>query len=246
MLRLYRLQKRRQALLACFTAVAVASEHMRQEYLRHGVPAERLHLLPLFPPGGVPDETPPAGRPGQGRVLMVGRLTALKGGRLLVSALRDASAALGRPLTLVLAGDGPERGPIRELAGRLGVPVEEHGWVGSAERAALFRGADLLAVPSVWPEPFALVGIEAGCVGLPAVAFAVGGIGDWLRPGETGEAAPGDRPTAAGLAAAIGRALRDPAHLRRLGEGAWRLARRFTPAAHLERLEEVLAGAARG
>ena len=44
-------------------------------------------------------------------------------------------------------------------------------------------------MPSVWPEPFGLVGIEAGCVGLPAAGFGVGGIPDWLRPGETGELA---------------------------------------------------------
>jgi glycosyltransferase involved in cell wall biosynthesis len=124
------------------------------------------------------------------------------------------------------------------------VPVDYRGWVGSKEREALFRSADLLAVPSTWPEPFGLIGIEAGCVGLPGVAFAVGGIGDWLVPGESGEAAPGDPPTPSGLAEALARALRDPAHYQRLRVGAWQAARRFSLASHLERLEAILTGVA--
>ena len=46
-----------------------------------------------------------------------------------------------------------------------------------------------------------MVGIEAGAYGLPAVAFDVGGISDWLIPGFSGELAPGNPPAAEGLAA---------------------------------------------
>jgi glycosyltransferase involved in cell wall biosynthesis len=102
------------------------------------------------------------------------------------------------------------------------------------------RAADLLAVPSVWPEPFGLVGIEAGCVGLPAVAYEVGGVRDWLRPGVSGELAPGEPPTADGLAAAIVRALGDPARLNRLRVGAWEVACTFGPQRHLHALECIL------
>jgi glycosyltransferase involved in cell wall biosynthesis len=108
------------------------------------------------------------------------------------------------------------------------------------------RQADLLAVPSVWPEPFGLVGIEAGCVGLPAVAFAVGGIPDWLAPGESGELAGGRPPTVAGLAEALVRALADPLHWQRLRLGAWHMAQRFTPEKHVAQVEQVLERAAHG
>jgi glycosyltransferase involved in cell wall biosynthesis len=102
------------------------------------------------------------------------------------------------------------------------------------------RGADVLAVPSVWPEPFGLVGLEAGCVGLPAVAFAVGGITDWLRPGESGELASGRPPTVVGLTRALVGALGDPVHLTRLRRGAWCVAQQFSPTRHLKELERVL------
>jgi glycosyltransferase involved in cell wall biosynthesis len=242
MLRHYVQQTRRRRLLPRYQAVAVASTHMHQEFRRHVSP-ERLHLLPLFPAGQQPDPGPLAQRSQTGRVLLVGRLTQLKGGTLLVEAVRRAQAALGRPLTLVVAGDGPERGRIEAGARRAGVAVEMAGWVGQTRRAELMRSADVLALPGTWPEPFGLVGIEAGCVGLPAAAFAVGGIPDWLLPGESGELAPGDPPSPRGLADALVRTLGDPEHLHRLREGAWRVAQRFSVASHLDRLEEILAGA---
>ncbi len=240
MLRQYRHQQRRRAQLPRYRAVFVASRHMREEYIRHGVAADRLHLLPLFPPGEVPDPAPPPERPTRGRVLLVGRLTDVKGGHLLVPALRHAAERLQRPLTLVVAGDGPERARLEAWAGRLQVTAEFHRWVGADCRRRLMRGADVLAVPSVWPEPFGLVGLEAACVGLPAVAFAVGGIPDWLRAGKSGELAPGDPPTVAGLADALIRALADPAYHARLRAGAWETASEFTLTRHVDRLERLL------
>jgi glycosyltransferase involved in cell wall biosynthesis len=90
-----------------------------------------------------------------------------------------------------------------------------------------------------------MVGIEAGCVGLPAVGFATGGIPEWLVSGTTGESSPCDPPTAAGLADAIVRALRDPEHYHLLQVGAWQMAQEFSQDRHLSVLESTLAEAAR-
>jgi glycosyltransferase involved in cell wall biosynthesis len=238
-LRQYRLQRGRRGLLPRYRAVVVASAHMREEIVRHGVPAERVQLVPLFPPGVVPDPVPPAAQPWTHRVLFVGRLTELKGGAYLVPAVAEAGRALGRRLQLVVAGDGPQRPALERLARRSGVFAEFCGWVDGPRRTALMRGADLLAVPSVWPEPFGLVGLEAACVGLPAVAFAVGGVRDWLRPGVSGELAPGDPPTVHGLAAAIARALIDTQRHARLRHGAWTIAHAFGREQHVDRLEHL-------
>jgi glycosyltransferase involved in cell wall biosynthesis len=72
------------------------------------------------------------------------------------------------------------------------------------------------------------------------VAYGVGGIHDWLIPGESGELAPGDPPTVEGLAAAIVRALGDPAHYANLCRGALEVAARFTLQTHLTKLESIL------
>jgi glycosyltransferase involved in cell wall biosynthesis len=238
MLRRYALQKRRLALLPGYRAVLVASRHMEAEYRRHGVPADRLHWTPLFPADVCPDAAPPGERQWTGRILLVGRLSPLKGGRLLMDAVSRASRQLGRLLELVVAGDGPERIEMERLAASVQVPTRFVGWVDAARRTELMRAADVLAVPSLWPEPFGLVGVEAGCVGLPAAGFAVGGIPDWLEPGVTGESTK--VLTADGLADALSRTLRDPGHWQRLRRGAWEMSQRFSADVHLRRLEAVL------
>ncbi len=244
MVRLYRTQKRRAALFPRYAAVIVASRYMVEEYRRHGVPEARLHRVPLFPTGRPHESSTLRGRTSGDRVLMVGRLYKEKGPCLLVEAVGRVNAMMGRPVTLVVAGEGPERPRMEGLANRLGVRAEFHGWVDAEQRTALMRGADLLAVPSVCPETFGLVGVEAGRLGLPAVAFAVGGVPDWLIPGKSGELAPGDPPTARGLAEALHRALADGEHLQKLSAGAWETARCFSREEHVSRAESILARAA--
>jgi glycosyltransferase involved in cell wall biosynthesis len=240
MIRQYRLQRRRLQLLTRCASVLVASRHMREEYVRNGVLPDRVHLLPLFAPGMMPDVDPPLQRVATGQLLFVGRLADVKGGADLVAAAAVAGRRLDRQLHITIAGDGPERGRIEQSARDLGMPIEFHGWVGPNERTALMRSADLLVVPSLWPEPFGLVGLEAACVGLPAVAYDVGGIRDWLHPGESGELAPGNPPTVDGLAAALVRALADESHRARLGRGAWAVAQQFTLERHCGLLESHL------
>ena len=232
----YRFQARRKRLLPRFQAVAVASRHMAHEVRRHG--AQRVVLAPLFPTGVSPTPEPPAPRPYTGWVLITGRLTRFKGGDLLLPAVRAAADRLRRPLGVRFAGDGPEEAAWRAMAGRLEIKTEFLGWCPRPKLIELRAEADVLAVPSVWPEPFGLVGIEAGCQGLPAVGFAVGGIPDWLVPGMSGELAP-TPPTVAGLADALVRALSDSGHHQRLRLGAWEMAQRFTLERHLDQMERL-------
>jgi glycosyltransferase involved in cell wall biosynthesis len=220
-------------------AILVASTHMYRELQRHGVPPSKLHLAPLPTTDVTPAST--TAEPKQPEnILFVGRLTGIKGADHLIEAIPKAAAKLGRALTLTIAGDGPQGPALRNAAHRLGVQVRFTGWVQTPEKLELIRQASLLAVPSLWPEPFGLVGTEAGCLGVPAVGYATGGIPDWLIGGETGELAPSDPPTVDGLADAIVRALASPDHFARLCAGAWRLAQRFSLEKHLAQLEPIL------
>ena len=236
----YRQHTQLHARLSDHRAILVASRHMRSEMERNGVSPEKLHLTPLPTTDVVPDTVPPAAKRVSGKIIFVGRLTDIKGVKYLIQAIPKASRALNRQLSLTVAGEGPERPALEETARRLGVAADFAGWVHTQQKLALMREADLLVVPSLWPEPFGLVGIEAGCLGLPAVGYAVGGIPDWLIPGETGELSPGDPPTVDGLADAIVRAFGDAGHYDRLCRGAWSLAKRFTLDNHLALLEPIL------
>lgn len=223
-----------------YGAVVTASGYMRAEYVRNGVPANRAVSIPLFPTAEPGPASPPAG---ELRVLFVGRMTTLKGGDVLLRAAAHASAETETPVRVVLCGDGPQRGAWERLAAELGVAAEFAGWADAAARDALYRSASILAVPSVWPEPFGLVGLEAAAAGVPAVAFDVGGIGEWLRDGVNGWRVPFDGGAPA-MGRALARAANDGDALRRMGEGARAAAREMGIAQHVARLEAVLARAA--
>lgn len=242
--RMFQFQARRNSRLARYSALLVASTHMYREFEQHGISRDKLQLVPLPTTNSTLSATPPVPKIPEGRLLFVGRLTDLKGVHHLLEAIPKAVEKVGRALTLTIAGDGPERLRLQDLADRLGVAAEFVGWADSEQKLDLMRQADLLAVPSLWPEPFGLVGIEAGSLGLPAVGYAVGGIPDWLIPGQTGELAPGDPPTSQGLADAIVRALADSGHYAKLCYGAWKLSSDVTLETHLARLESILNTAA--
>jgi glycosyltransferase involved in cell wall biosynthesis len=148
------------------------------------------------------------------------------------------------PLRVVFAGDGPERQRWEMQAatianGSSDVQVKFVGWCTESVLGDIMGQTRLLVVPSVWPEPFGSVGMAAARHGVPAAAFAVGGIPQWLHEGVNGHLAPGTPPTAAGLADAIVRCLGEQRHYGELCAGARRIAASFTMEAHLPELVRV-------
>jgi glycosyltransferase involved in cell wall biosynthesis len=179
------------------------------------------------------------------RMLFVGRMDLVKGGSVLLEALPLVFDALQVPLYLTFAGDGPARRKWERQARRVerwndNVHITFTGWIKGAQLEEVLGSSDLLVVPSLLPEPFGLIGPEAGSRGLPVAAFAVGGIPDWLSSGVNGYLAKGDPPTATGLAEAITKCLSDPTLYASLRHGAVSMARRFNIESHLLALLEVL------
>jgi len=241
MLKLYRLAQSRQKLLKDYRGIFVSSAFMAQEYLRHVDSPEQVHLLPLFSPGCLPDLGPPSSRVFTQRILYAGRLVDNKGWRHAVAATAIASRSLSRDLRLVVAGDGPDLAAMRRIAAKekIGITVGFLGWIDRQAMQSEMRQADLLLMPSLVAEAFGLLGIEAGCVGLPAAGYAVGGIPDWLVPGETGESGSSGRMVVAELAAAIKRALSDQGHWQKLRVGAWKKAQEFSKERHINQLNKL-------
>jgi glycosyltransferase involved in cell wall biosynthesis len=231
----YRWARQQRRLFTRYASIIVASEHMKREYERHGAPPDRVVMLPLFPSDSAPRAADPAGD----SVLFLGRMTELKGGDILIRAVSRAAARLKRSISLVLAGDGPQRGAWERLASREGVNASFPGWLGETQRAEALSRAAVLAVPSVWPEPFGLVGLEAAAMGVPAVAFDTGGIRQWLRDGVSGMLVSPSSGEA-GLAIALAQILDDPQHRARLSAGATVAAQEMSASSHLTGLESVL------
>jgi len=230
--------------------VLTNSNYMRAELLKVGFRPERTSVLHYFTLSNTPAQ--PATAPSDATLRFLeassdpllftpARLTLPDKG---VDFLLTALGRVETPFRAVVAGSGPAEEWLREKAAEEGVADRVHftGWVDSGGIEALYERAAVVVCPSVWDEPFGLVGIEAMAHGKPVVAFEVGGIPDWLSDGETGHLVP--RKDAAAMARAIDDLLADPGRARDFGERGRRLVHeRFPRDRHVEGLERALGAA---
>jgi GalNAc-alpha-(1->4)-GalNAc-alpha-(1->3)-diNAcBac-PP-undecaprenol alpha-1,4-N-acetyl-D-galactosaminyltransferase len=101
-------------------------------------------------------------------LLAAGRFTHQKGFDLLIRAFSEATRERTE-LSLVIAGDGPEAQPLRELAARLGLGARVSFPGRVRELSRLLRSAVAFIVPSRY-EGFPNVLLEALAAGIPCVA----------------------------------------------------------------------------
>jgi glycosyltransferase involved in cell wall biosynthesis len=176
------------------------------------------------------------------RVMFVGRAIPEKGADILLSALaiidrRDVEAVIvgsygfdrKAPLT-------PYERELRRIADALACPVRFEPFVDRQELPQLLQSADVLVVPSRWPEPWALTVGEGLASGLAVVAADRGGIPEAL--GGAGILFDPDEP--AELAAALDALVQDPEARRALGADGRRSAEERDWSWAWRRLAEVL------
>jgi glycosyltransferase involved in cell wall biosynthesis len=253
MLRRYFNERRRLRVMSQYDAVIAHSRYMENEYVRHGLYPARVYGLPYeasFCGRSIPNSFPPPLKD-SAHLIFAGRMERLKGGHVLLAALPEVQAVLGRPIELCMAGDGPDRPQLEKTARRTGarnpsIRIHFPGWVTGVVMERLFEKSHLLVVPSLCPEAFGKIGPEAAGHGVPAAAFDVGGIGEWLISGVNGIAAPSHPPTPAGLAQAICACLKDPEIHARLRQGALAGAGRFDLGTHVDRLVVLFEQICRG
>jgi glycosyltransferase involved in cell wall biosynthesis len=178
-------------------------------------------------PAPLPGDPRLAQLPEEPFILFFGDATVDKGAWHLAEAYRR----LENPPPLVLVG----RCYIDELQDRPGVhPMGAwpHRLAIEALRRSLFTVA-----PSLWPEPFGIVALEAAAAGKPIVASDIGGLRDIVVDGETGLLVPpDDRPA---LVAAMQRLSGDAELRQRLGAAAKERAAAFSSKAIVPRFEEA-------
>jgi glycosyltransferase involved in cell wall biosynthesis len=253
MWRQFQRQTDQLATLRRYTGILTHTAHMQAEMVKHGMQADVLpfpveqHATGSAGLQPCPPLSETALKGTNWSLLYAARMDFLKGGRFLLDALPIVARAARRRVTLTLAGDGPDRAALEARAREIAAPditTNFRGWVAQKCIGALMKDSDLLVVPSLWPEPLGSVGPAAAQHGLPAAAYAVGGIREWLTDGVNGHLAPAHPPTAEGLAGAILRCLEDPPHYISLRTGAREMAKRFTMARHLPKLIAKLEQAA--
>jgi glycosyltransferase involved in cell wall biosynthesis len=186
----------RQALYSSFSA--------NPRVIRPGVDATRFTATPS---------------PGGRRVAFVGALRSSTRYKNLDTLIEAAALlrAQGRPIEVVVAGDGDLRQHYEDLAQAAGVgqDLDFVGQVRGDALVAVYQRSDLLVQPSTY-DSLPLTLVEAMACARPVVASRVGGIAEVVADGQTGRlVTPRD---AAGLAAGIDEVLCDRGLATRWGQ----------------------------
>ena len=207
--------------------VVAISNFTADEAVRIGVRREQLVLVPpaVNVPrsggAGIPERLQQITKP---YLLTLGRLDDLHKGQDTAIHAMSELCRHHPTLTLVVAGDGRERGALEALAKQLDVAEQVRfvGRVSDDEKESLMAHAEALLLLSRMDdrgrfEGFGIVVLEAGALGVPAVVSGIGGLPDTVEHERTGLVV--DAGDAAEVARIIDRILQagEPA---RLGEAA--------------------------
>jgi glycosyltransferase involved in cell wall biosynthesis len=225
----------RRDCLARVDGVIAVSQGILGVYIRAGlVGPERARVVYNIPPTEHPAAEQVAvwrERLALGRqpvVLYVGKFSPGKGTQDLV----EASAAVVKRVpqaVFLFAGKGELRASAAHTINLGSLPHDDV--------LALYALADVVVVPSVWPEPLSRVILEAMAAGRPVVATRTGGSPEAVVDGVTGLLVPRSHPKA--LADAVVGLLTDDERRKAMGQAALKRAHEFFSAArNLENLIE--------
>ncbi len=209
------------------TRFIALNEFCRDKFVASGLPANRIRIKPNFidMPAAITSAN-------QARVggLFVGRLTAEKGVRVLLDALRQCES-----VTMTVVGTG-------ELEGEVSA-VGAANWLGFKpldEILRLMHAASYLVLPSIWFENFPRTIVEAYACSLPVIASRLGALPEIVLDGETGLLF--DPNSAGDLAQKLQWAATHPDEMLAMGRNARaRYERLYTPRANYNLLSGIYA-----
>jgi lipopolysaccharide heptosyltransferase II len=188
------------------------AQHMIEDF---GVPIERVRLIPR---GVDLREFVFQKKPKGFTIGVVSRLTPIKGHKYFLQALAKVIRVVPQARALIVGEISPGKEKYKEelmvLTRRLSIDkfVEFIGQENNLPK--LLARLNILVLPTVVPEAFGRVLIEAGACGVPVIATRVGGVVDIIQDGVNGIlVTPGD---AADLASAIIKLCNEPQLSQRL------------------------------
>lgn len=179
----------RRKVLRAAEVVAVTDTTVAEVLRWQGCPAP-IRIVPhavdlrLYSPGGEEQLQATLGLRGV-VVGYAGRLVPEKGVADLLEALAIIQGRTREPVSLLIVGDGPERGRLEGLASKLSCPVSFVGAIPHEEMPAYYRVMDVLVLPSRttsrWREQFGRVIVEALACGVAVVGADSGSIPGLIR-----------------------------------------------------------------
>jgi glycosyltransferase involved in cell wall biosynthesis len=163
----------------CVDCFLVPSEFVRHKLVEYGWDKGRIDVLPHFQRRS---ETAPPPPPADAPILYFGRLSAEKGVADLLRAMRGLPS-----VRLNVAGDGPARGQLAELAKMLSLGnVNFLGQVGEGKRDELIEQSRFTVLPSRAYETLGKTILESYAQARTVIATDLGSRREFVRDGETG------------------------------------------------------------
>jgi glycosyltransferase involved in cell wall biosynthesis len=211
--------------------IIVASSYIRDLLLKSGYRENQVKIIPYYTL--LPEQYTFDHSPQLSTIVCVSRIEAEKGVDYFLRALSRVKIKS----KIFIIGEGTQIPNLKLTAKSLSHKHEIvfTGWVENSELTKFYSKATLAVVPSIWPEPFGIIGIEALANEVPVVAFNVGGISEWLIDGETGNLVP--RKDEKALAEKISYYLENPKVAKAMGmKGRKLVEKRFVPEVHLNDL----------
>ncbi|HZQ93455.1 MAG TPA: glycosyltransferase family 4 protein [Candidatus Sulfotelmatobacter sp.] len=215
----------------CVDLFLAPSRFVRDKFVEHGWDGDRFRELPHFQQAHDISDSPVSQA---GPVLYCGRLSPEKGVDDLLRAMQQVPG-----LSLLVAGDGPQRAELQRIAATLGpAKVEFLGRVSAEARDGLIRQSRFTVFPSHAYETLGKSILESYAEGRAVIATDLGSRREFVRDGETGLLYRyGDVEQ---CAQAIQRLRADPALAARMGRAGWELVRdRHSPEGHYSKLVEI-------
>ncbi|MEO5803094.1 MAG: glycosyltransferase family 4 protein [Verrucomicrobiota bacterium] len=178
----YKDKKREIRLNQKFQRMIVVTNYMKDELLRNGFAPDKIEIHAPVPRMG--DPALRSNFSERNLIVYAGQIIRGKGVDILLESLKRLTI----PFECIILGDGSHKSFCEKLSKKLKLDdrVRFMGFVPQEELKNFYRECTIMAISSVWPEPFATIGMEAMRYGIPVVAFDAGGIKDWLIDGENG------------------------------------------------------------
>lgn len=215
----------------CVDRFLAPSQFVKVRLMQNGWDPQKIDVLPHFQQ--LAEQTPPAPE-ADAPILYFGRLSAEKGLTDLLRAMRRVPH-----IRLQIAGDGPQRAELEQLALGLGLPcVDFLGHVPTAELRRLIAASRFTILPSHAYETLGKSILESYAQGRTVIASDLGSRRELVREGKTGLLfRPGDVEK---LADAISFLAERPGFAAELGAAGRELVReRHSPESHAAVMTQI-------
>ncbi|NQV00633.1 MAG: glycosyltransferase family 4 protein [Parcubacteria group bacterium] len=159
------------------------SMFMKRKAIEWGIPNEKVIHLPNFIDENYISKKS-ENKKQSNYFLYFGRLSHEKGVKLLIKAFSKTKDELS-DWQLKIVGDGPEKERLKNLA-KEQKRIEFLGGKKGKELKEIIINANLVVIPSIWPENFPYSALESFALSKPVIAAKNGGLTELIKDRKTG------------------------------------------------------------